>query len=143
MAERNLTYKQITDANALLDLSAEAYPDSIMGKVLWNRKAIEPHVSAWQRVCEQAVQQFAVVEGDSLVPVEEDEQAHPLENQFGVRLEDPGAADEHLSQKQQETVEVDLATITLDEARQIDTPGEEEMDEMQALDQWAFMLELE
>jgi len=43
MATRTLTYRQITDASRLLDLDPDAYPDGVLQKVLWNRKALEPH----------------------------------------------------------------------------------------------------
>jgi len=143
MATRTLTYRQITDASRLLDLDPDAYPDGVLQKVLWNRKALEPHESTWQREQMKVARHYAETEGEEIRRVEEGEEVHPIEAQMGVHLTDPVAADEAISEQAQEQVEVDLATITLEEARQIETPGEEDMDEMQALDQWAFMLELE
>jgi len=143
MATRTLTYRQITDASRLLDLDPDAYPDGVLQKVLWNRKALEPHESNWQRRQMKVARRYAETEGEEIKRVEEGEEVHPIEAQMGVHLTDPVAADEAISEQAQEQVEVDLATITLNEARQIDTPNGEEMDEMQQMDQWAFMLELE
>jgi len=143
MATRTLTYRQITDASRLLDLDPDAYPDGVLQKVLWNRKALEPHQSNWQRKQMKVARKYAETDGEEIRRVEEGEEVHPIEAQMGVHLTDPVAADEAISEQAQKQVEVDLATITLDEARQIETPNGEDMDEMQALDQWAFMLELE
>jgi hypothetical protein len=143
MATRTLTYKQITDASRLLDLDPDAYPDGVLEKILWNRNALEPHQSNWQRKQLKIARRYAETERDEIRRVEEGEEVHPIEAQMGVHLTDPVAADEAISEQAQEQVEVDLATITLDEARQIETPGAEELDKMEALDQWAFMLELE
>jgi hypothetical protein len=143
MATRTLTYKQVIDVSRLLDLDPEAYPDGVLQKVLWNRKALEPHKSNWQRKQVKVARRYAETEGEEIRRVEEGEEVHPLEAQMGVHLTDPVAADEAISEQAQEQVDVDLATISLQEARQIETPNGEEMDEMEALDQWAFMLELE
>jgi len=143
MATRTLTYKQITDASRLLDLDPDAYPDGVLQKVLWNRKALEPHQSNWQRKQKQVARRYAETDGEKLRRVEEGEEVYPIEAQMGVHLTDPVAADEAISEQAQEQVEVELATITLEEARQIETPGDEEMDEMEQMEQWAFMLELE
>jgi len=143
MATRTLTYRQITDASRLLDLDPDCYPSGVLEKVLWNRKALEPHRSTWQRKQMQVARRYAETEGEEIRRVEEGEEVHPIEAQMSVHLTDPVAADEAISEQAQEQVEVDLATITLEEARQIETPGEEDMDEMQQMEQWAFMLELE
>lgn len=143
MATRTLTYRQITDASRLLDLDPDAYPDGVLQKVLWNRKALEPHESNWQREQMKVARRYAETEGEEIRRVEEGEEVHPLEAQMGVHLTDPVAADEAISEQAQEQVEVDLATISLEEARQIETPGEEELSEMEEMEQWAFMIELE
>jgi hypothetical protein len=91
----------------------------------------------------KVARRYAETEGEEIRRVEEGEEVHPIEAQMGVHLTDPVAADEAISERAQEQVEVDLATITLEEARQIETPNGEEMDEMQQMEQWAFMLELE
>jgi len=143
MSTRTLTYRQITDASRLLDLDPDAYPDGVLQKVLWNRKALEPHESNWQREQMKVARRYAETEGEEIRRVEEGEEVHPIEAQMGVHLTDPVAADEAISEQAQEQVEVDLATITLEEARQIETPNGEEMDEMQQMEQWAFMIELE
>jgi hypothetical protein len=143
MATRTLTYRQITDASRLLDLDPDCYPSGVLEKVLWNRKALESHQSNWQRKQMKVARRYAETDGDEIQRVEEGEEVHPLEAQMGVHLTDPVAADEAISEQAQEQVEVDLATITLDEARQIETPNGEELGEMEQMEQWAFMLELE
>lgn len=143
MATRTLTYRQITDASRLLDLDPDCYPSGVLEKVLWNRKALEPHESNWQREQMKVARRYAETEGEEIRRVEEGEEVHPIEAQMGLHLTDPVAADEAISDQAQKQVEVDLATITLNEARQIETPNGEEMDEMQQMEQWAFMLELE
>jgi len=143
MATRTLTYKQITDASRLLDLDPDAYPDGVLQKVLWNRKALEPHQSNWQRKQKQVARRYAETDGEKLRRVEEGEEVYPIEAQMGVHLTDPQAVDKAIGEQAQEQVEVELATITLEEARQIETPGDEEMDEMEQMEQWAFMIELE
>jgi hypothetical protein len=155
MATRTLTYKQITDASRLLDLDPDCYPSGVLEKVLWNRKALEPYRSTWQRKQMKVARRYAEREGEDIKRVqqeddeenregkEEGEEVHPLEAQMGVHLTDPVAANKEIGKQAQEQVEVDLATITLEEARQIETPNGEELTEMQQMDQWAFMLELE
>jgi hypothetical protein len=143
MATRTLTYRQITDASRLLDLDPDAYPDGVLQKVLWNRKALEPHQSNWQRKQMKVARRYAETNEEEIRRVEEGEEVHPIEAQMGVHLTDPQAVDKAIGEQAQEQVEVELATITLEEARQIETPGDEEMDEMEQMEQWAFMLELE
>jgi hypothetical protein len=104
MATRTLTYRQITDASRLLDLDPDAYPDGVLEKILWNRKALEPHESSWQRKQMKVARKYAETDGEEIRRVEEGEEVHPIEAQMGVHLTDPVAADEAISEQAQEQV---------------------------------------
>lgn len=148
--QKTLNYKQALKALDLLDRDPDSFPDSMLPKVLENRKRLKPKRDEWQQdILGQLVQEHKEGEldsGEHMVDAEGEDEGQrldpesdvtPVEMGLGVRLDDPEAVDRKIGQRLREEFTVELATVPLEQIRHIEGVN----GDMDALEQWAFMLE--
>lgn len=136
MPDRTLTKQQAHAAYHHLQSLDPDEAEAVLDSVIWNRKALEPHATEYDRKRQAAIQGHIETDGEEVRRVEEGDEVRPLEAELGVHLVDDAPMEKIASEIRaagHDEVTVTLATEPISALQEV----------ADTLDDWHFMIEVD